>query len=100
VANPLKHLLQYDSDEGGSSEPHEYPGGEAGGHDPWYGQPTVGPQDHGPVSPSHGAAGGHSIEFPYRGNPGPSQITTGMTNSHPEMGAHSPPASTVKIAQK
>ena len=92
MAKALQHALsKYDPDESGEpSEPHEYPGGEAGEHDPWGGQPTVGPQEHGPNSPSHGAAGGTAIDFPYRGNPSPSRVSTGLSWPDPEAGGGSP----------
>lgn len=98
MASPLEHEI---NDNGApDDESHEYPGGESGGHDPWGGQPTVGPQEHGPVSPSHGAAGGHAIDFPWRGNPAPAQAKIGMTTDHPELGQSRKVSGTVKIAQK
>jgi hypothetical protein len=81
VAKPLTHTYNEAYEGRSDDESHEYPGGEPGEHDPWYGQPTVGPQDHGPVSPSHGAAGGSAIDMPWRGNHEPPAGTGSASGS-------------------
>jgi hypothetical protein len=81
MAKALGHKYNEKGEGAGDIETFESPGGEPGTHDPWGGQPTVGPQEHGPSSPSHGAAGGHSIDFPWRGNHEPPAGTGAASGS-------------------
>jgi hypothetical protein len=80
MAKGLGHKYN-EQGEGQAESAHSYPGGCSGEHDPWGGQPEVGPQEHGPPSPSHGAAGGTAREFPWRGNPEPHKGTGAASGS-------------------